>query len=113
MEFHPVCKFSDIGLGEAKPAVVEGHSVAIFNVRGKLYAIENICPHMAAPLDDGSLNGTKITCRLHFWEIDVTNGQCIEPANGHCVATFPVKVERGVIKVGIETPKAAQVSEEG
>ncbi len=111
MEFHPVCKFSDIALGEAKPAVVAGYSVAIFNIRGKLYAIENICPHMAAPLDDGSLEGTKVTCRLHFWEVDVTNGQCVAPNNGRSVATFPVKVERGVIKVGIEEIKA-EVSEE-
>lgn len=106
MEFHPVCKFSDIGLGEAKGVVVAGYSVAIFNIRGKLYAIENICPHMAAPLDDGVVNEKKVTCRLHFWEIDVTNGQCVEPNNGHCVATFPVKVERGTIKVGIESSKA-------
>ncbi|MBK7995828.1 MAG: hypothetical protein IPK14_21380 [Blastocatellia bacterium] len=43
MEFHPVCKFSEVGFGEAKGFVVEGHSIAIFNIRGKLYAIENMC----------------------------------------------------------------------
>ncbi|MFY9223462.1 MAG: Rieske (2Fe-2S) protein [Blastocatellia bacterium] len=102
MEFHPVCKFSEVGFGEAKGFVVEGHSIAIFNIRGKLYAIENMCPHMAAPLDDGVIDGQKITCRLHFWQIDVTNGQCVSPDNGRCVSTYPVKTERGVIKVGIE-----------
>lgn len=101
MEFHPVCKFSDIGFGEGKAVVVAGRSVAIFNVSGKLYAIENMCPHMSAPLDDGVMNGKVITCRLHFWEIDVTNGLSLDPP-GHCVVTYPVKVERGVVKVGIE-----------
>jgi nitrite reductase/ring-hydroxylating ferredoxin subunit len=107
MEFHPVCKFSEIGFGEAKPAVVAGHSIAIFNVSGKLFAIENICPHMAAPLDDGNFNGKTVVCRLHFWEIDITTGQSIDPP-GHCVHTYPVKIERGVVKVGIE-PSAAEV----
>lgn len=105
MEFYPVCKFSEIGFGEAKHAVVNGHSIAIFNVRGKLYAIENLCPHMAAPLDDGVLEGNKVTCRLHFWQIDVTTGESLDPP-GHCVNTYPVKVERGVVKVGYEEPSA-------
>jgi NAD(P)H-dependent nitrite reductase small subunit len=101
MEFYPACKFSEVGFGEAKPVVIEGLAIAIFNIGGKLYAIENMCPHMAAPLDDGVIKGKVVTCRLHFWDVDVTSGQTLEP-EGFCVRTYPVKVERGTIKVGIE-----------
>jgi nitrite reductase/ring-hydroxylating ferredoxin subunit len=110
MEYHPVCKFSEIGFGEAKHAVVEGRPVAIFNISGKLHAIENVCPHMSAPLDDGVVKGKNVVCRLHFWEIDIITGQSVDPP-GHCILTYPVKVERGVIKVGIEPPAPAVAEE--
>ncbi|MEW6734834.1 MAG: Rieske 2Fe-2S domain-containing protein [Acidobacteriota bacterium] len=102
MEFHPVCKFSEIGLGEGKAVAVAGRSLAIFNISGKLYAIDNVCPHMSAPLDNGVVNGKSVVCRLHFWEIDILTGKTVDPP-GHCVSTHPVKVERGIVKIGLET----------
>ncbi|MCS6886508.1 MAG: nitrite reductase small subunit NirD [Acidobacteriota bacterium] len=101
IEFYPVCKFTDIGFAEGKAVEIEGKRIAIFNVFGKLYAIENVCPHMSATLHDGTVEGRSVICRLHFWEISLTDGKCItDPA--YCVATFPVKVEKGIVKVGIE-----------
>ena len=110
MEYYPVCKFSEVGFGEAKGVVVEGHPIAIFNIGGKLYAIENSCPHMASSLDDGVVEGKGVICRLHFWKINVTTGQSEEPA-GYCVPTYPVKIERGMIKVGYEPPQQAPLDE--
>ncbi len=101
IEFYPVCKFTDIGFGEGKAVEVEGKKVAIFNVFGKLYAIEDVCPHMAAPLHNGTVEAKRVVCRLHFWEFDLTNGECTNQP-GHCVTTFPVKIEKGIVKVGIE-----------
>jgi len=100
MDYHPVCKFADIGFGEAIEVEVAGRKLAIFNVSGKLYAIDNTCPHMSAPLHNGAINGKHVVCRLHFWEFDITTGQSIDPP-GQCVAIYPVKVERGIVKIGI------------
>jgi nitrite reductase/ring-hydroxylating ferredoxin subunit len=101
MEFYPVCKFAEIGFGEAKEVQVAGRNLAIFNIAGKLFAIDNTCPHMSAPLHNGSVTGKNVICRLHFWEFDITTGQSIDPP-GHCVTTYPVKIERGVVKIGCE-----------
>ncbi|MBL8151915.1 MAG: Rieske (2Fe-2S) protein [Blastocatellia bacterium] len=101
MQYYPVCKFTEVGFGEGKAVEVEGRQIALFNAGGKLYAIDNRCPHMSAPLHDGSLEGKTIVCRLHFWEFDITTGQSTNQP-GQCVKTYPVKIERGVVKVAIE-----------
>ena len=101
IEYFPVCKFVEIGFGEAKEVVVAGRKIAIFNIGGKLYAIDNVCPHMSAPLHHGSVSGKVVTCRLHFWQFDITNGQSVDQP-GQCVATYPVKIERGIVRVGCE-----------
>jgi nitrite reductase/ring-hydroxylating ferredoxin subunit len=102
MEFYPVCKFTEIGLGEGKEVEVAGRKLAVFNIGGKLFAIDNSCPHMTSPLHNGSINGKTVVCRLHFWEFDIPTGQSIDPP-GHCVVTYPVKIERGIVKIGIES----------
>jgi nitrite reductase/ring-hydroxylating ferredoxin subunit len=107
IEFYPVCKFSEIGFDEAKSVTIENHAIAIFNVKGKLYAIDDLCPHMKVPLATGVLNGKNVICGAHFWEIDVTTGLSLKP-QGHCVNTYPVKIERGIVKVGYQVTDLAE-----
>ena len=54
-----------------------GKEVCIANVSGKFYAIGDRCPHMNASLSMGILEGTIITCPLHFSRFDVTTGKKI------------------------------------
>ena len=61
-----------VGKAEAVPpgrsATVQlknGGEVALFNVGGKFYAIENFCPHKAAPLADSRIYGNIVECDLH------------------------------------------------
>jgi nitrite reductase (NADH) small subunit len=65
--------------------------VAIANVDGKFYAINNTCLHRGGPLGQGTLSGKVVTCPWHGWQYDVTTGKVVaNPAVG--VACFALQV---------------------
>lgn len=98
--FVKVARASEIAAGQGRTVEAEGREIAIFNVGGTLHAIDNSCKHRGGSLGEGELDGTVVTCPLHAWTYDVTNGECFDdPDCG--VTTYPVKVEGGDILVEI------------
>jgi nitrite reductase/ring-hydroxylating ferredoxin subunit len=75
-----------------------GGEVALFNVAGKFYAIENFCPHKGAPLADSRLYGNVVECDLHGWRFDVTSGEC-HTKKSCSIESYEVVVEDGWIKI--------------
>lgn len=88
-------------LPEGRGATVQlltGRELALYNIAGEFYAIENFCPHKGAPLADGKLYAHAVTCDLHGWRFDVRTGACITNRS-RPVETFEVVVEGGLIKI--------------
>ena len=95
-----VAQVADLGDGQAKVVEVGGRSVAVFNVEGRFYAIDNICPHRGGPLGEGDVDGTIVVCPWHGWRWDVTTGA---NANNPAVRVgcYPVTVEQGAVYVAL------------
>ena len=95
-----VAEVADLGTGQAKVVEVGGRSVAIFNVEGRFYAIDNVCPHRGGPLGEGDVEGPIVVCPWHGWRWDVTTGA---NANNPTVRVgcYPVTVEQGTIFVAL------------
>lgn len=74
--------------------------VALFNVQGKLYAIDDSCPHAGGSLVIGQLDGSTVTCRAHGLRFDLGSG-CMRGGAGLRVRTYPVRVQRGRIEVDL------------
>ena len=74
-----------------------GDEVAVFNIDGEYYAIDNFCPHKGAPLSEGLLCGHIIECSLHGWQFDVRTGDCLTVPER--IRTFRVTKEKGILKV--------------
>jgi nitrite reductase (NADH) small subunit len=99
-EFLTVGRVSDLAAGSGKVVDVNGKAVALFNVGGTIYAIDNTCRHRGGPLGEGSLEGKVVTCPWHMWEYDVTTGEFT--ANREIkVATYAVQVEGDEIRVAV------------
>ena len=95
-EFVRVAKESELPAGAAKEVELQGRVVALFNVGGRIHAIDGTCPHAGGPLSEGELNGTTVTCPWHGWQFDVTTGR--NAYNASCVQkSYEVKVEGGEI----------------
>ena len=82
----------EVGDGQARVVEAEGRTLALFNVEGTLYALDNACPHRGGPLGEGDMEGRFVTCPWHAWRWDVTTGS---NANNPAVKTacYPVRVE--------------------
>ena len=88
----------DVPAGEGRVIEAQGKVLALFNVDGTYYAIDNTCAHRGGPLGEGDLEGRIVVCPWHAWRWDVTTGA---NANNPAVkgACFPVAVEDGAIFV--------------
>lgn len=98
-ELVTVAKSSEIGAGQAKSVDVKGQAVAVFNVGGKFYAIEDTCPHVGGPLSEGEVQGTTVTCPWHGAQFDVTSGKVLAPPADDGVKSYPVHVQGDEIKI--------------
>lgn len=83
MPFVRAAKTNEITPGTIREFQVEGKAVAIANVAGKYYAINNSCLHRGGPLGQGVMDNNIVTCPWHGWQYDVTNGKISQnPAVG-------------------------------
>lgn len=98
-DFVKVCSVKDVPVGQGKAVEVEGNQIAVFNIDGAFYAIDNVCRHRNGPLAEGDVEGTVVTCPWHGWTYDVTTG--VSPDDPECVnACFEVKIEGDDILLG-------------
>lgn len=96
-----IARVSEIPAGEAKVFKVEDISIAICNVDGNFYAVENVCTHDNGPLGEGRLIGMQIECPRHGARFDVASGAVRrQPAYGP-VTTFPVQVKNDEIFIDV------------
>lgn len=80
-EFVTVAQVHDIPPGTGRTVDVRGVWIALFNVDGTFYAIDNACPHAGGPLGEGKLNGTIIECPWHGWKFNVDSGERVGNSN--------------------------------
>ena len=100
MNWHRVAKVSDLKLGEAQLAVIEGRSVALFRTASGFHAIDGVCPHRGGPLVEGAVEDDNVVCPWHAWTFDLVTGAC-ESTPSFRQTVYPVKVENGEIFVEV------------
>ena len=72
-------------------------NIAVFRtVDDRLYAVRDRCPHKGGPLSQGIVHGSKVTCPLHNWVIDLVSGEAAGPDEWQ-TACFAVRVEEGAV----------------
>lgn len=96
-----VAETNQVVPGKGMLVKAKGVDIALFNVDGKFYAINNRCTHSGGPLAEGRLLGTIVTCPWHGAQFDATNGACRAVPATTNVATYPVHIEGNSIFVEI------------
>ena len=95
-----MCATGEIAPGSAKQLDVAGKELAVFNVDGTFYAIDNACPHRGGPLAEGELDGCLVTCPWHAWDFDVRTGESV--TDDLRVARYETKIEGETVLVSVE-----------
>jgi len=99
--FTRVAKVDEIKPDSPLKVEIGDLSIAVFNLDGELYAIDEICTHAYASLIEGFVNGDEIECPLHGACFSIKTGKVLsEPATTD-LATYAVRVENGEVFVGV------------
>ncbi len=84
-----------------KCIAIKGKKLALFNVGGKIYCIDNSCTHAEGPLCEGNLDGSTIECPWHGSKFDITTGKVLEAPATEPVKTYQTKIENGEVFVKV------------
>jgi len=127
--FVKAIRTAEVAPGGMRAVELDGREVVVCNCAGVFYAIDRRCGHMSAPLEQGTLDGTIVTCAMHCAQFDVTTGEALSgPVPAHLggeappprmaallgnvarlmrhirterIATYPAKVEGGWVWVAL------------
>lgn len=99
-DFVEVAQLDQVPLGMGSSFTVNGKEIALFNVDGTIYAMDDSCLHQAQSLGTSKLEGKVVICRGHGWKYDVTTGNMLHVPD-YGVTTYPVKVVDGKIMVAV------------
>ncbi len=100
-EYVAVAQVEEVKPGERIVLAVKEHYIALFNVDGAYYAIEDLCTHDDGPLGDGELSGTIIECPRHGAQFDITTGKVVRMPAIAPVPRYDVRVVDGTIQIMI------------
>ncbi len=94
-----VATVSELEPGTFRVVDVDDVMIAVFNIDGAFYAIEDVCTHDYETLTGGPVNGCEITCPRHGARFNIKTGEALCAPAYEPVSTFPVRVEDGVVQV--------------
>lgn len=94
-----VDKAEAIAPGDYRVVDIDDALIAVFNIDGEFFAIEDVCTHDYETLTGGPVNGCEITCPRHGARFNIKTGEALCAPAYEPVSTFPVRVEDGVVQV--------------
>jgi len=96
-----VCQIEDLPVGLGRAFTIGGRTLALFRTRaGRVFAVDNRCPHKGGPLSEGMLAGDAVVCPLHAFRFELATGDCDQP--GTCpIRSYPITQEANEIFVSL------------
>ena len=102
-EFRTVCKVGDVAEGEGRAFEIDNKLIAVFLDQGRLYAVDDLCPHMGASLAGGYVEQGVVTCPWHAWRFRLVDGAWVDYSKIK-IGCYPVRVLDGNIQVQVPAP---------
>jgi len=90
---------SEFPPGDWRSLDVDGTQVAVFNLAGEYYAIEDLCTHDGGTLTGGAVDGEQIVCPRHGARFSIKTGAVLTPPAYEPLATFALRIEHGMVQV--------------
>ena len=103
-----VAAMTDVPEGEVRVVECDGRSLALSNVDGDLYAIDNICTHDGGPLGEGKLRRGRILCPRHGAAFDAKTGKVLTLPAVKSVNAYRVIVDGDDVYVECDDPQGQE-----
>ena len=78
--------------------------IGLYRVEGRVYAMENVCPHAGYLLHEGELDGSYVVCPGHGWAFSVVTGLAPGEVEEQPLRRYPVRIEGDEVWIDLETP---------
>jgi nitrite reductase (NADH) small subunit len=100
-EWHEVAKVRDLELRKKAQVTVLGQPIALFWIKGTVYALDDICIHEQRQLSKGAILFGKVVCPGHQWKFDPETGEA--EGQGRCTQVYPVRItDEGIVAVSLD-----------
>lgn len=98
-EWFNVAPAKDFLPGSSRRVEIDDVVVAVFNLDGEYYAVEDVCTHDYSPLEGGAVEGEEIVCPRHGARFNIKTGEALTAPAYEPLPTFPVRVNEGIVQV--------------
>jgi nitrite reductase/ring-hydroxylating ferredoxin subunit len=99
--FQAVVPLVDLPEGQMRPFVLGGREIVVCHTRAGLFAVDNVCTHAYARMNEGRLRGTRLICPLHGASFDVRDGRVLGAPAERPLAAHALRVVAGMIEVAV------------
>lgn len=94
-----VGRAEEISAGAPVHIEIDGAGIAVFKLDQSFYAIEDVCTHDGGKLTGGCVENDQIVCPRHGARFSIRTGEALSAPAYEPTATFPVRVENGMVQV--------------
>jgi nitrite reductase (NADH) small subunit len=106
-DWHAVARLRDLEARKRTAVTVDDTTIALFWIKGKVYALADTCIHEQRQLSKGAILFGKVVCPGHQWKFDPETGEA--EGQDRCQPTYPVQVdEDGTVSVSLEREGAVR-----
>ena len=97
-----LCNTGDVEPGTAMKVEANGLELAVFNVEGEFYVMDDACTHGPGSLSEGFIDGDVVECNFHNGQFDIKTGEVVSPPCMIPVRTYPTTVEGGAVFIDVD-----------
>ena len=80
----------------------QDRKIAVFNLDGEIYAIDNACTHVGGPLAEGKVVGEEVICPWHGSRFNIKTGAVTHQPARTAVKSYPVRVTGDNVEIEID-----------
>lgn len=100
-KFVKVATKSEISESSAKLIEIGNKRIALFNLAGQFFAIDDTCPHADGPLNEGEIEGEEVECPWHGSRFNIKTGEVTAAPAGENVSRYNVRVTGDDLEVEV------------
>jgi len=92
---------AELPVGTMSARTLADREIVVCSTKDGIFAVDNICSHAFARLNEGRLRGTRLICPLHGAAFDVRDGRALGAPASRPLATYPVRLVDGTVEIAM------------
>ena len=96
-----LCRADEVAPGTALKVETDDLELAVFNVDGEFYVIDDHCTHGPGSLSEGYIEDDVVECNFHNGQFNIRTGEVVSPPCMVPVKTYPTVVEGGEVFIEV------------